>query len=111
MLGNHATVKNILTLIILHYTYTEKTNMLLLLRLANWIFVYMCTYMHTSITATGQTMVHATTVTLVTTPTMPSVFPNGIEAVVKKTGLPIEAHNRWWYVFLQKKSAHVQCTA
>ena len=29
---------------------------------------------------------------------MPSVFPNGIEAVVKKTGLPIEAHNRWWYV-------------
>ena len=29
---------------------------------------------------------------------MPSVFPNGIEAVVKKTGWPIEAHNRWWYV-------------
>jgi hypothetical protein len=27
---------------------------------------------------------------------MPSVFPNGIEAVVKKTGLPMEAHNRWW---------------
>lgn len=29
---------------------------------------------------------------------MPSAFPNGIEAVVKKTGLPIVAHNRWWYV-------------
>ena len=29
---------------------------------------------------------------------MPRVFPNGIEAVVKKTGLPMEAHNRWWYV-------------
>ena len=31
---------------------------------------------------------------------MPNVFPNGIEAVVKKTGWPIEAHNRWWYVNL-----------
>ena len=29
---------------------------------------------------------------------MPSIFPNGIDAVVKKTGWPIEAHNRWWYV-------------
>ena len=27
---------------------------------------------------------------------MPSVFPNGIEAVVKKTGWPIVAHNRYW---------------
>ncbi|CAI8031075.1 hypothetical protein GBAR_LOCUS17620 [Geodia barretti] len=26
----------------------------------------------------------------------PSIFPNGIEAVAKKTGWPIEAHNRWW---------------
>lgn len=27
---------------------------------------------------------------------MPDVFPNGIEAVVKKTGWPIVAHNRFW---------------
>ena len=24
------------------------------------------------------------------------VFPNGIEAVVEKTGWPIVGHNRWW---------------
>lgn len=30
---------------------------------------------------------------------MPSVFPNGIEAMQKKTGWPIVAHNRYWYVF------------
>ena len=29
---------------------------------------------------------------------MPSVFPNGIDTVARKTGMPIEAHNRWWYV-------------
>ena len=28
----------------------------------------------------------------------PSVFPHGIQAVVKKTGLPVVAHNRWWCV-------------
>ena len=27
---------------------------------------------------------------------MPSVFPNGIDAVVEKTGWPIMAHNRYW---------------
>jgi len=29
---------------------------------------------------------------------MPDVFPNGIQAVVSKTGWPIVAHNRWWYI-------------
>ena len=27
---------------------------------------------------------------------MPSVFPNGIEAVVEKTGWRVVGHNRWW---------------
>jgi len=27
---------------------------------------------------------------------MPSVFPNGIDAVVQKTGWPVMAHNRYW---------------
>ena len=27
---------------------------------------------------------------------MPSVFPNGIQMVVAKTGWPIVAHNRYW---------------
>lgn len=27
---------------------------------------------------------------------MPSVFPNGIEAVASRTGWPIVAHNRYW---------------
>ena len=27
---------------------------------------------------------------------MPSIFPNGIEAVASKTGWPIVAHNRYW---------------
>ena len=28
----------------------------------------------------------------------PDIFPNGINAVVDRTGWPIVAHNRWWYV-------------
>ena len=27
---------------------------------------------------------------------MPTVFPNGIDTVVKETGWRIFAHNRWW---------------
>ena len=29
---------------------------------------------------------------------MPDIFPNGIEALVNKTGWRVVAHNRWWYV-------------
>ena len=27
---------------------------------------------------------------------MPSIFPNGIEALVEKTGWRVVGHNRWW---------------
>ena len=29
---------------------------------------------------------------------LPTVFPNGIDAVVKETGWRMFAHNRWWWV-------------